>query len=341
MRRNGNLEASATHGILATLAVAIAVSLVVSAPPAFAEPTADQVLADMGISDSDKEKALAGEFVTNDVAPVSDRDLSVSIVFVVKASPDALAKEVLSGNLMHDDPQVKGVGEIKGAGTAADFAGVTIDTNVASSLAGARAGQAVNLSTAEIAAFNAIPGGAPPAVKQQLQQMLLARYQAYQSSGLAGIAPYDRGGSKTDSASDLRKASEAAAGLKKYLPSLQKELLGYPKATSPGTVELSRWLKYDIDGVLTYVLSHNLVASSGNARAVVQRQYYVSTGYNAEQAIAAFLPVSAGTLVVYTNHTFTDQVAGFGGSAKRSIGRRMMETKLKAMFDRERKDVAN
>ena len=35
--------------------------------------------------------------------------------------------------------------------------------------------------------------------------------------------------------------------------------------------------------------------------------------------MAGFLPVQEGTVVVYTTHTFTDQVAGFGGSMKRSI----------------------
>ena len=72
----------------------------------------------------------------------------------------------------------------------------------------------------------------------------------------------------------------------------------------------------------------------------MQRQYYASTGYNAEQAVAGFLPVQEGTVVVYTNHTFTDQVAGFGGSTKRSIGRRMMASKLKEMFDSARKEIA-
>jgi hypothetical protein len=58
----------------------------------------------------------------------------------------------------------------------------------------------------------------------------------------------------------------------------------------------------------------------------------VSTGYNAVQAVAGFLPVAEGTVVVYTNHTFTDQVAGFGGSMKRKIGRGMMETQLEKIF---------
>ena len=36
----------------------------------------------------------------------------------------------------------------------------------------------------------------------------------------------------------------------------------------------------------------------GDSAVLVQRQYYVSQGYNAEQAIAAFLPVDLGTLVI-------------------------------------------
>ena len=144
--------------------------------------------------------------------------------------------------------------------------------------------------------------------------MLLARFQAYSTSGLAGITPYDRGGGNTtDVAEELRKASTAATVLQKYMPAFPQVLTGYPQATAPGMRQSFRWLSYDIDGTPTFVLTHTLAAGEGTARAVVQRQYYVSTGYNAEQAVAGFVPVQQGTLVVYTNHTFTDQVAGFGG----------------------------
>jgi hypothetical protein len=96
------------------------------------------------------------------------------------------------------------------------------------------------------------------------------------------------------------------------------------------------WVKYAIQGKPTYVLAHVFSASDGPARAVVQRQYYVSTGYNAEEAVAGFLPVQGGTVVVYVAHAFTDQVAGFGGSMKRSIGRRVMADQMKKMFEAAR-----
>jgi hypothetical protein len=141
-------------------------------------------------------------------------------------------------------------------------------------------------------------------------------------------------------AGDLRKASDSLSTLKKYMPALQSLLVSYPQGLPPGTSETFNWVDYDLDGTRTFVLTHGIVAPLGEARVVVQRQYYVSTGYNAEQAVAAFLPVSEGTVVIYRNHTFTDQVAGFGGSAKKSIGRGIMTKKLEAMFDREKAAVA-
>ena len=55
--------------------------------------------------------------------------------------------------------------------------------------------------------------------------------------------------------------------------------------------------------------------------------------------MTAFLPVKEGTLVVYTNHTSTDQVAGFGGGAKRSIGRKFMAAQLEKSFERSKQRV--
>ena len=59
-----------------------------------------------------------------------------------------------------------------------------------------------------------------------------------------------------------------------------------------------------------------------------------------KQAIALFLPVVEGTLVVYLNHTSTDQVLGFGGSAKRAIGERVMLGQLEDLFGKLRDSAA-
>lgn len=318
---------------LGALLIVGAAGLLACPQAAQAQPTADQVLSDVGLSSDAKQQVLNGEFVGADIPSVSERDLAFGIAFFVKTTPENLSKKIVAGDLVTSDAQVKEFGVISPAGTLADFAKLDISNQAAQALASAKAGEDLNLSPSEISGFNALQGGTTQAIQQQLHKMLLARYQAYRASGLEGITPYARGGSSTDVAGDLRKAGQSATELKKYMPGFQAVLLGYPKATVPGMRETFYWLKYDIQGKETYVLTHILSASEGAARAVVQRQYYVSTGYNGEQAVAGFLPVQGGTMVVYAGHAFTDQVAGFGSSMKRSIGKRVMADQMKKIFD--------
>ena len=294
----------------------------------------------MGLSPDDKRRVLNGEFVTADVGAVSDQDLAFSIAFLVKTSPDNLARKIVAGDLIAADDQVKESGVISPAGTMADFGKLDISNQAAQALTGAKPGEALNLSASEISAFAILRGDTTHSVQQQLHRMLLARYQAYRASGLGGISAYDRGGSTTDLASDLRQAGQSTRHLANYTPGVHAVLLNYPTATVPGMRENFFWLKYTIQGKETYVLAHVLAASEGAARVVVQRQYYASAGYNGEQAVAGFLPVQEGTVVVYAAHAFTDQVAGLGGTVKRSIGRHVMADQMKKIFDAERAQVS-
>ena len=322
--------------ILAVLLIASGVGPLGDPPAVHAQPTADQVLSDVGLSSDDKQRVLNGEFVTADLSGVSDRDLAFAIAFLVKTTPDTLSKDIVAGDLISADDQVKTFGAISPAGTMADFAKLDLTNQAAQALTSAQPGESVNWSVNELAELSALRGGTTHSVQQQLHRMLLARYQAYRASGLGGIAPYDRGGSTTDLAADLRRAGQSVRHLQNYMPGFHAVLLDYPKATLPGMRESFHWLRYDIQGKETYVLTHILTAPEGAARVVIQRQYYASTGYNGEQAIASFLPVQEGTVVVYGAHAFTDQVEGFGGSMKRSIGRRVMADQMKKMFEADR-----
>ena len=331
------------HKIVFVLMVALT-GMIAGAHAAWAEPTADEVLAAMNFSPADRQRILAGEMISGDVRAVSDRDLSLSLAFIVKTSPDDLAKEVLNGLVSKSDDQLIARGTISQPGSTEDFAGVKLvpgSSAVAKTYISSSGRDKLNLTTGEIAAFNALNSRGDPtqAVEQQLRTMLLARYQAYRSSGLAGIKPYDRGGKSSDPAADLRKASEAPV-LKKFFPAVQKVLEGYPLATVPGLKENFFWVNYKIDDLPTFAMTHQLLATEGTARIVIQRQFYVGRSYNAEQAIAGFFPVKQGTMVVYRNHTFTDQVSGFGSSSKQSIGRRVMGSTLKKLFEKARETAA-
>jgi hypothetical protein len=69
---------------------------------------------------------------------------------------------------------------------------------------------------------------------------------------------------------------------------------------------------------------------------MAQRQYWVSAQYNAEQDAVLLQPVAEGTLVILMSRTSTDQVAGFGGGAKRAIGSKMMGRTLVELAERSR-----
>jgi hypothetical protein len=307
--------------------------------PVGAQPSPEAILADLKISEADKQRVLKGELVSAVIPEVSERDLSNSFVFLVKATtPEELAKQLVEGKLTSGDPQVKSFGILRGDGSPADMSGLTLSEAQAQAFAKAKRGSALNLATSEITAFNAA-GGERAAVLRTLQEVLLGRYRAYRDGGLTSITPYERGGSITDVAGDLRKATESFTPMKKYLPAFHAMVLDYPKAMAPNARERFFWAIYDVNGTPTYVLTHVMTVTDGAGRAFATRQYYVSQGYNAEQAEGGFLPVQGGTMVIYAAHAFTDQVAGMGGSMKRGIGRRVMAEKLREMFEANRKRI--
>jgi len=64
---------------------------------------------------------------------------------------------------------------------------------------------------------------------------------------------------------------------------------------TPDVRESFSWTKSIIRGTTTYVLQHRMAVADGDAWAVVQQQFFVSAGYNGQQAVAGFLPTQGGT----------------------------------------------
>ena len=305
-----------------------------------AQLSTDQILAEMGFSAAEQRRVLDGEFVTTKIGRVSERDLAYAVAFLVKTSPDALSEQVLDGMHVTDDAQVRTYGELSGPGTLSDFAALQITDDEAHALSRVEPGDATNFSTGECGLFKELRGQPTQKVQEQLQRTLLTRYQAYQTFGLTGIAPYARGRSATaDVVSDLTKAVQSMVALQERLPNLYTVLLDYPRAQVPGIRQSFRWVKSIIRDKTTYVLDHVLVASDGGTLAVVRRTFYVSTGYNAEQSVAGLVPVAEGTVVLYMTHAFTEQVAGSGGAFKRSIGSLVMADRMKQIFETARKRI--
>ena len=315
--------------------------LVAPAAPA-APPTAEEVLEKMGFDDDAKKKVMAGEFVRIDAKPSTDREISVSMAFLVKVPPNAFLEDALAGMLMDVDPDSKAHGKIEGEPAVAQLTGLKLNADAAKKWRKASPGSDMNLSHAEYQAMAGLDKMAERSeVEVKLRELMVNRLKAYQKNGLAGIAPYDRGDGKTLAGGDeLKSATQAQAemGLKKLAPDFYEVLSGYPAAKP--SKEVFRWQSYEAHGTPVVILTHGFSVTLGDVIVVCQRQFYVSGSYNVEQATAGFFPVNEGTLVTYTNRTSSDQVSGFGGGGKRAIGRKLMGKQLEDVFHKMRTKAA-
>jgi len=278
-----------------------------------------------------------GRFVEVALPPASDRDLSVGIAFfVARHAPAALARTVRAEKrVIQADPSVLAYGDFAGDGTAADLDKLYLTPAQLKAFSRAAPGTELNLSLGEIDALRAA-GGDPQAVQDAVRALLLARHRAYRAKGLAGIAPYARSGSATGAREDLAAVNRAARAAPVLPPPFYDLLDHYPDDRPRDFAENLYWVQLRANGEDTVALEHVFQATFDDAPVLVQRQYYVSAGYNAEQAIVGFLPVGDGTLVLYTNHTSTDQLLGLGAGAKRAIGRTLMANQLERVFAKTR-----
>ncbi len=326
------LRTRIAHGLmLLVLAAAL--------PAAAQIPDANTLLTDLGLTPAEIAQVKAGQFVTGKIQPSSERELVASFAFWVHGTPTELVNQLRSGLLNEVDSNMLAAQLVAGAPTLASFAKLTLQPDAqkrALAYAGAKPGADLNLSNAEIASFNALGSGATPAsVEPVLRSALLARLAAYQSKGLAATAPYAGAGGEPRSPGDeLRSATQATKKLQSLAPAAYKYLLDYPASKPPGSEETLRWSQFMANGAPTIALTQGLFIPDGDAWVLVQRQFYVSGGYNSEQAIGALLPMQDGTLAIYTNRTSTDQVTGFGGGTKRSIGSKLLASQLQALYQK-------
>jgi len=314
-----------------------------TASRALALPTLDVLMADFGFSPSDVERVRKGELVNTTTKETSDREIAAVMVFLVKAPAKTLVPFFQAGKAFRNDPQVQSVSEIGGEGTIEEFKGVVLKpdgANETKRYLEAEPGNTLNLSSSEIAAFQklaASDAAGQAQVEAEIRRQLLARYQDYRSKGLAGIAPYARGTKEeTKAGEELRRATEAAAMLKKYAPAFYEVLSKYPQGAAPPVEQQFFCIRYTMSDRPTLTLRQRMTMPIDDGYVVSDREFYVSHDYNETQALGGLLPVEGGTAVVYLNRTTTDQLGGFGASTKQAIGRRMMASQIREIFEKTR-----
>jgi hypothetical protein len=302
-------------------------------------PDTNTLLEAVGLQPDEIAQIEAGQLVRHSVEPASDREITTGLGFLVPVktsdliadSQQALFDEVDESMIVH--------GTFSSPATVADLSGLDLPLDQVRAYATATPGGDLNLSREEIATFQKLGKDAPKDVLQKaVNEALVGRVEAYRANGLDALAPYAFAkGTERSPGDELRKATEAAAAMAKYAPNAYAFLLDYPKGRPEGTQEAFRWSYFKAHGVPTVVLTHLVLIPDGDAWIAAKRQYYVSAGYNAVQENAVFLPVDKGTIVLYANHPSTDQVTGFGGGAKRSIGSKLLASQIEALFEKASK----
>jgi len=110
----------------------------------------------------------------------------------------------------------------------------------------------------------------------------------------------------------------------------------YPQGIPTGLTQHFFCIRYAMGGRPNFALRHRLALAVDDAYVIADRDLYVSSGYNDTQAVAGLLPVDNGTVAVYLARTTTDQLGGFGASAKQAIGRGMLAKQISEIFEKAR-----
>jgi hypothetical protein len=337
-----------THRIVTCAALSLWIGLTFCGPipEAAALPTVDEVLKELHLSDSDRESIMQGKIVDWTANEGSDRELALGMAFLVKAKPEDMFDMYREALVLKDVSVITAHGKLTAEGTMAELAGVKLQPNgekEAKRYLNVEPGSELNLDSKEIAAFQALKAGgdadAVPVEKVEIliRQELLARYQAYRSKGLPGIAPYERGhGQQRLAGDELLLSTKELTGVAKHLPSFHKFLLNYPqglaKEEAKNLEEFFYWLNIDVFGRPMFVLVHRMLYHVGDAAFAIERHYYTSHDYNSMLQGLAALPTKDGTFLFYIGRVSTDQVSGFGSSALHPVSRAITAPYIKDMF---------
>lgn len=313
-------------------------------------PTVEELLSYLRIEQAERDKLFGGQILSTRVTEAAENELAVGFVMFVPAPMEKLVDFVKSGKLLTTDRDVLSSGELNEKSDVSDFAGVAFtpdQSDEARNLLGVKPGLQFNLDTEENKTFRALKkqtndkGSIRSAAGREYQELLLRRYHAYRKGGLQSIAPYDRGGGKASHpGEELRAAATESKLFAEHFPELHRALLDYPDHQPNGVTHRFFWINQNVENRPTFILSHRMSYLQSEGALLVERQYYVGHSYNSMQVMVGCMPAKGGSVVFYSNHTSTDQVAGFASAMRHSIGRGQMRDEIIKSFEQIRASLS-
>jgi len=306
--------------------------------------TAEQVLT--SLKPEARKQLQAGEIVVlaRPEQETSDSGLAVSLAVIVPAGLDK-SLATLHSLSVKDDPKQRRTtreisGSVRGDGASPAFAAIAFtadEKGEVDKLLRAEPGDDFNFSEEELAWIRqaAAAGGNPAqAAAGVMRRVLEGRYLAYHKAGIEGLPPYARrGGARFSPAAELAATTEAMPLLRKELPDFYQAYRDYPKAGAHSLQQRFFWEKKTVEGRPMFSLRHEMVQIKPDGATIANREFYISNSLNTLQVAIALLPQGRQTLVVLANQTSTDKVAGAGRFVAVRIGRNMVESNIKPLFE--------
>jgi hypothetical protein len=319
---------------------ALLLSLALAALPiarAEAETVDPKVVAKrLGLSDAQIAQVVRGEVVAHDLVAEGDKTLSLALVAVVDASLEHVYELLAAERLSEISSVTLSRGEIDPS--TFSLAEMSLPDDVLDRLVEDPAGTFF-LSEAEAERVAKAAKQGRSQALEAYRAVLSARAKAYWEGGLEAIEPY--AGKNRSPKVDLASANEAARKLVQN-PRVHEALEAVPsRATGPAIHRLTWAIEKGRDQAAP-VLSHRILYKEKDGQVLVERRFYSGYDYDDMQKLVGILPARSGKrcVVFYTDLTYTAQVAGFGGGAKRAIGRKLMQNELIAEMKRAQQAIA-
>ena len=160
-------------------------------------------------------------------------------------------------------------------------------------------------------------------------------------TGLAGEQPYVRDNGKVvNPAAELRTAIRSLAFLADEFPGFV-DALGKPSSAAGSALTQNYyWMERPVDKENVLVLSAEQRQQQAKAAVGADLHFYASRDYNAMLTLIGVVPYGGDWMVFAINHTFTDQVTGFGSTVRRGVGRDLVAAELGKQLAETRRMLA-
>jgi hypothetical protein len=309
--------------------------------------TADDIFRQLG--SDDREQLKAGEIVTvsRPKQETSKAGLAIGIAVIVPADLHKTVTTLQSLNVS-DDPALRRTtreiaGPVSGDGSSSVFADVRFASDEADEVKKMLAvtpGEDFNFSAKEISWIRAARTNADPAQSAAavMRRVLANRYLAYQKGGLDALPGYAREDKKvTRPGAELGASADAMPVMRQQSPNFYAAFRHYPMDKGQGIQHQFYWEKKTVEGRPMFSLRHEMAQIKPDGAMIGSREYYISNQLNALQVAIALIPYGSQTMAVLVNETYTDKIASAPHIIAAPVGRRIVESNIRPLFEKLQK----